>query len=512
MFVPEGNLGVLVDRARDGARPLLVEWPETGVPREWTGNEIEAEADAIARGLLRRGLERGERVAIAGANSAQYLCVYLAIMRAGLVAVPVNTRLPDATIEYVLHDSGARLALTDGVERSRIARLELPNVCLEDRGEMEALRDPGSFDSVRPERDEVAMFLYTSGSTGRPKGVPLTHYGHRWVIAHRFQPGVDYRRQRMLVAAPLYHMNALAVCKFALASGASVVLLPRFSAERYIAAIERFRCTWLTSVPTMLALVSQREAQLARTDLSSVESVRMGSAPVTGDLLGRIAHWFPGARIQIGYGTTEAGPVVFGPHPDGLPALPLSLGVAHPAIDLRLVRGSDRGACEGVLEMRCPALMPGYHNLPEKTEEVMTEDGYYRTGDVMRRDADGFFFFVGRDDGMFVCNGENVYPEEVEHLLEAHPSVAQACVVPVDDPVRGQMPVGFVVAAPGETVDEAVLKTYAIARGPAYQHPRHVFVREALPLAGTNKIDRRELALEAKHRMAERGAGGETGT
>src|SRR5262249_45480664 len=153
-------------------------------------------------------------------------------------------------------------------------------------------------------------------------------------------------------------------------------------------------------------------ALLARADLSAVTAVRMGSAPVSEGLMEAARRVFPYAVITNGYGTTEAGPIVFAPHPDGRPTPDLSVGVAHPQVELRLVAGGDGDASEGVLEMRCPALMTGYHNLPEATKQALTPDGYYITGDVFRRDCDGFYYFIGRSDDMFVSGGENVYPGE----------------------------------------------------------------------------------------------------
>ena len=126
--------------------------------------------------------------------------------------------------------------------------------------------------------------------------------------------------------------------------------------------------------------------------------------------------------------------------------------------------------------------------------DTFDDDGFYHTGDVMERDDDGFYFFVGRDDDMFVCNGENVFPEEVERILESHSAILQACVIPIEDDVRGQMPIAFVVREPGSDLSQDEVKQHAISHGPAYQHPRHVLFRDALPLAGTNKYDRRILA------------------
>ena len=143
----------------------------------------------------------------------------------------------------------------------------------------------------------------------------------------------------------------------------------------------------------------------------------MGSAPVTMGLVNELREIFSTAAIQLGYGTTESGPVAFVPHPDRKPTPDLALGVAHPDVDMRLVDGDNLNAEQGVLAVKCPAVTPGYHNLPEKTASVMSADGYYNTGDIMRRDSDGFYTFVGRDDDMFVCNGENVFPETIERAL-----------------------------------------------------------------------------------------------
>ena len=141
--------------------------------------------------------------------------------------------------------------------------------------------------------------------------------------------------------------------------------------------------------------------------------------------------------------------------------------------------------------------MSGYLGMPERTREVLTADGWYISGDVFRRDADGAYFFVGRADDMFVCGGENVFPGEVEHLLEQHPDIAQACVVPVPDEIKGEKPFAFVVLKPGSTLTEDDIKSYALEQGPAYQHPRRVCFVDALPLAGPNKVDRKGLKQKA---------------
>jgi acyl-CoA synthetase (AMP-forming)/AMP-acid ligase II len=232
-----------------------------------------------------------------------------------------------------------------------------------------------------------------------------------------------------------------------------------------------------------------------------VQFVRMGSAPVSQGLMDALHRALPAARVTNAYGTTEAGPVVFGPHPHGLPQPEMSVGYPHPKVALRLVDDSGQIADQGALEMKCPAVMLGYHNRPDLPPPI-TADGFYRTGDVFRRDADGFHYFVGRTDDMFVSGGENIYPGDVERMLERHPAVAQACVVPVDDDIKGQKPVAFIIAKAGEPPDGEDIKRFALANAPAYQHPRFVWFMDRLPLSSTNKIDRTALRRDAGERVA----------
>ena len=489
------NLGDLLDRSADPGKTALIEQPERGNARETSHGEIDRAAAAVARALAAGGYGQGARIAILAANSTQYLIAYLGTMRAGMVAVPVNYKFPRETIHYILKDADAKLVFCD-TPRITDCPEGLPSVTF--GADFESFLQPGSFQTRRAEADDIAMILYTSGSTGRPKGVPLTHAGQLWAARRRAGLGTDLERQRYLIAAPLYHMNALFGLKFALAVHASVVLLPQFSALAYIKAIETHKATWLTSVPTMLALVARETEALAAADLSSVETVAMGSAPVSQKLVDSMRRIFPGRRIAINYGTTECGPMGFGPHPEGLPKPDTALGYPLPDVGIRLVDGDNRDADEGELHLITPAKMPGYLNLPEKTAEVTSDDGWYITGDIMRRDENGFHFFVERADDMFVCGGENIYPGQVEQMLEGHPDIQQVCVVPVPDEIRGEKPFAFVVPRNGATLTEQMVKDYALAHAPPYQHPRHVEFMAELPLAGTNKVDRNLLAERAR--------------
>jgi acyl-CoA synthetase (AMP-forming)/AMP-acid ligase II len=490
------NQGDAISRDVPADALALIDDGGNGTVRRYTYGDVLRLSGAIARGLLKRGLARGDRVAILSANRAEFLLTFLGTMQAGLVSVPVNYKLPAETVGYIVGDCDARLVIGDDT-RLALAPDSVPKISF-DR-DFSALLDEGPFKPLAMQPEEPAMFLYTSGSTGRPKGVVLSHYSHLWAISQRVRRPVPIG-QRSLVAAPLYHMNGLAMSQTTFSQGDTVVLLPQFTTRGYVEAAARHRVAFLTSVPTMIAMILREPDLLASNDLSAVEAVRMGSAPITQSLIDQVRNAFPKAQISNGYGTTEAGPVVFGPHPKGIPQPELSTGYPHPEVELRLVRdgkevtGTD--AEGGVLEMKCGALMTHYHNLPEATAKAMTADGYYRTGDVFRRDENGFFYFVGRADDMFVCGGENIYPGEVEKMLERHPAIHQAAVLPVPDELKGHKPIAFVVKAPGAELDEQAVKSYALAHAPAYQHPRRVLFVAEMPLAGTNKIDKRVLARQ----------------
>lgn len=491
------NLGSVIARDADHAALAIVGIGANGEASTHTFGDIDAAADAVAQGLLRRGLAQGERVALLGVNSVDYVVSLLGIMRAGLVAVPVNFKLPQALVDYIVADSGARLVLCDAAYHAQVPA-GTPAIVFgspEHAALIATNGDTAPFKPYAPVADDLALLLYTSGSTGRPKGVRLSHASHLWVVRTR-QASTPLANERVLIAAPLYHMNALALVLLALACHAPSVLLPQFQAAAYIDAIGRYQCTWLTAVPPMIAMMLRERALLARTDLSSVRAVRMGSAPVSPALKAQIHQLLPNARVINAYGTTEGGPVVFGPHPDGLPTPAQSVGYPHPAVAVRLIDEQGQPSNEGVLELRSPGLMLGYHGRPEL--RPFTADGYYITGDVFRRDAEGFYTFVGRRDDMFVSGGENLYPGEIEKALERHEAVQQASVVPVPDEIKGTKPVAFVVLRAGiAPPTEHALRQWSLTQLAAYQHPRRIWYVDALPLAATQKIDRRALVEQA---------------
>ena len=490
------NLGDVLRLPRYGERITLIDLREEATVRQLSALEFDSLCIAVSRGLLRRGIRRGTRVGILAENRLEFIAAYLGIMRLGAVAVPVNYKLPRDVIAHIFRDSAIELTFADTVRRPLVPEsagvIDLDG----DHAQgFQAFLDPGSLDTFMPQEEDLAEILYTSGSTGLPKGVPLNHHGQLWAINHYLEPlPADTPQDTTIVVAPLYHMNGLFNITVALAKRMRVVLLPRFDARRFLDAAAHNRCTVLSGIPTMFALMVRERDLIERLDFSSVRDVTIGSAPLTDALLAQVQALFPNAEVRNGFGTTEAGPAVFGPHPEGRTRPPLSLGYPFADVGCKLIDGTS--ADSGVLALRTPALMQGYLNQPQATVSRI-RDGWYVTGDVMRRDDNGFYFFVGRADDMFVCGGENIYPGEIEKLLERHSAVAQAIVVPAPDDIKGQIPIAFIVPRSGSAASAEDIKQYALREGPAFAHPRFVEFMAQLPVAGTHKIDRSWLTAEA---------------
>ena len=491
-----GNLGAPFTERAASPRTALIDLRAPDAPREHSFRDLDAAANAVARGLTRRGLRPGDRIGILALNRMQFVVTLLGAMRAGVVPVPINIKLAADTVRYIAADAGLRLAFCE-TAYAPLLPPELPVVDF-DNG-FDDFLDPGPHAPLAPAPDTVAIQPYTSGSTGKPKGVLLSHYGQNWSRLILVHTRGTTEQDVILVAAPLYHKNALNAIKQGLTAGATLVLLPQFSVERYIAAIGRYRCTVISGVPTMMAMVMARRDLLAQTDTTPVRTVMMGSAPSSPQLLRDVRAHFPNAEALVVYGVTEGGPVPLGPHPDGKPRPPGSIGAPYRGTAARLINGPHNSGPhdnEGELILKNPGILLGYHNLPGETA-LRIRDGWYHTGDICRRDADGFYYFIGRTDDMFISGGENIFPIEVEQLLEKHPAVHQACVLPFAHDLKGQVPYAFVVLRSGAAATEDDIRQYALANGPAYQHPRRVFFLEQLPLAGTNKIDRERLRLLA---------------
>jgi acyl-CoA synthetase (AMP-forming)/AMP-acid ligase II len=432
-------------------------------------------------------------------------------MRLGAVSVPLNTRMGDEALRYVLEDAEATALIANRAMAERaaviaptVARLKHVIVDAAPADGFIAYDDflaSGTPAFARPATgfDDICMQPYTSGSTGKPKGVLLTHGGQVWNADVLRKAMLIDEGERALVAVPLFHKNAMvgAVKPFLLAGG-SIVILPGFDAREVIRAIDRHRVTYMTGVPAMYKMILAETAALAGHDVSSLRFAVCGSAEVPEELLDEFKRAFPRAGIAESYGLTEGGPVPLTNTRWGLKKRG-SCGMSFPGSEVRLVDGGRDVAVDhvGELLVKNPGLAAGYWKLPEVTAKKF-RDGWLHTGDLLRRDADGYYYFMGRRDDMMNVAGENVYPKEVEDILLAHPGLRDACVVPAPHGTKGAVPVAFVVARETGRPSEDDVKRFFLGRGAPYAHPRRVVFLDALPLGGTGKIDRNALRARAR--------------
>ena len=474
--------------------------------------ELDARCNRVATGLARLGVGAGDRVALMFSNDFRFLESLFGPMRLGAVSVPINTRMGDEALRYVVEDAEATVLIANRamadrarVLAGRVATLE--HVVVDgpaaDGGivydELLASGSPGLARRATAS-DEVCMQPYTSGSTGKPKGVLLTHGGQVWNADILRKAMLIDETERALVAVPLFHKNAMAgAVKPFLLGGGSLVILPGFDAVEVIRAIDRYRVTYTTGVPAMYRMILAERDALARHDVSSLRFAVCGSAEVPEELLDEFTRAFRGAGIAESYGLTEGGPVPLTNTRWGLKRRG-SCGREIPGSEVRLVdeAGADVPAGEvGELLARNPGLARGYWKLPEATAAKFRH-GWLHTGDLLRRDADGYYYFMGRKDDMMNVAGENVYPKEVEDLLLRHPNLRDACVVPAPHGTKGEVPVAFVVERERGRTSEDDVKRYCLERGAPYAHPRRVVFVEALPLGGTGKLDRTALKAQAR--------------
>lgn len=475
------------------------------------------ERTARLAGLLRGlGVGRGDTVLLLLPNDWRFVECLFGPLRLGAVAVPANVKLGAETLGYIARHSDASVLIghRDLAEKIAAVRAAAPTL----RHVLIVGDDPpapGSYErllaAAAPERgavpvapDDPALLMYTSGSTGRPKGCLLSHRNKWWQARSSARSMLHEARDKALVMGPLYHANALWACLLPmLYVGGTVTILPGFDPIAVLEAIARYRPTYTSGTPAMFSLLLAQAEALRRTDVSSIELLMCGSAPLPPELMTAIIERFR-CDVVEGYGLTEGGANVLTPR-WGVKKIG-SAGLPVPGVEIRVADLQDptREVAPGEvgeLWTRSPANALGYYKQPDVTAERFTRDGWLRTGDLVRRDEQGYVYVVGRKDDMINCGGENVYPKEVETILLAHPAVAEVCVVPAPHRVKGQAPVAWVVVRPGREATEDELKDFFLARGPAYAHPRRVFFVDRLPISGTNKIDRKALEEETRARL-----------
>lgn len=477
----------------------------------WTYDALADASDRVAGMLARAGVAAGDRVAVMLPNVPEFAALYYGALRAGAIVVPMNPLLKAREIAYYLGDSGARvLFAASAVADEAIAGAG-------EGGASVVAVEPGGFLAVLggeeplgrvAERDEedTAVILYTSGTTGRPKGAELTHAN--------LTLNADLTVRTLLTLTPddvvfgglpLFHtFGQTCALNTTIMAGATIALLPRFTAQAALEAIASRHVTVFAGVPTMYsALLGVPDRN--RYDTSSLRVCISGGAALPVEVLHRFEDEF-GCIILEGYGLSETSPVAAFNHPDRV-RKPGAIGTAVEGVQLRVagLDGEDVPQGEvGEIAVRGHNIMKGYWKRPDATAEAI-RDGWFFTGDMGRIDEDGCFSIVDRKKDLIIRGGFNVYPREVEEVLYEHPAVAEAAVVGIPHAELGEE-VAAVVAltAPGAATAEE-LRDFVKAQVAPYKYPREVRIVDQLPKGPTGKILKRELRAEAAHQPAAQG-------
>ncbi len=483
--------------------------------------EVDAESNRLASYLTQvLGLAKGERVAVLLPNVPEFIVTDFALIKAGLVRVPVNPRYAPPEIEFIVKHSGAAVLVAGPAHvavalelRRRLTTLRcVLQVGADASNDDETTRfddalaqgSPAAF-AVDTANDDGYMIAYTSGTTGRPKGA-LTTVAARWAnvfncYANEAFVGAD---DVMLHVASLAHGSGTKVLPF-FAQGACNVLTTKFEPESFFRLVQEHRVTVSWMVPTMVAMLADAP-QRARFDLSSLRTIVYGGAPMPEPVLQRSLAAFGPIFVQI-YGLTEA------PHPDlvlarrdhlpdprsGQRAGVGAAGRVAVGVYLKLVGGDGREVPAGEVGevvIAGPHVMAGYWRDAEATAQTLVE-GWVHTGDLAREDADGFVHIVDRKKEMLISGGYNVYPREVEDVLFRHPAVADCAVVGAPDDTWGETVLAYVVARQGVAIDEGALREHCARELAGYKKPRRIEFVAELPKTANGKVDKKALRAAA---------------
>ncbi|MFJ6434731.1 long-chain fatty acid--CoA ligase [Streptomyces sp. NPDC091416] len=454
----------------------------------------------VAAWLIGEGVVPGDRVAVMLPNIPQFAVVYYGALRAGAVVVPMNPLLKSGEIAYGVGDCAARVLLTCGpsLPEALVAAEQLGTTCVDVAGDDFA----AAVDAVRPtaaivERtdDDPAVILYTSGTTGRPKGAVLTHGNLRSNTETVARLLSVNSADVIFGGLPFFHVfGQTCGLNAAVLTGACVTLLPRFDPATALRILTRDRVTIMEGVPTMfVALLAAAQAAGG----AATEGVRVaatGGSAMPVDVLHRFEAAF-GCPVVEGYGLSETSPVVTLGTVDGT-RKPGSIGTPVEGVEVRLLDDEGKSVAEGEvgeIAVRGPNVMRGYWNRPEADAAAFT-DGWFRTGDLARRDEDGHYFIVDRKKDLIIRGGYNVYPREIEEVLYTHAAVAEAAVIGVPHDLHGEEVCAVIALKPGATATTDELYEYVKARVAPYKYPRTVRFADALPKGPTGKILKRELS------------------
>ena len=485
--VAASDLEALRRRLRSGTLPEELLKPGREVvlrsgDRSLTRDQLRAEAEQVAGGLVRAGIKPGERVGLNAANSLDWVIAYLGVQRAGGCVVPMNPDYHSGEAQHILSDADPALVIADAPRGAIVASLGRRVVPVEELPRA----DPPPMPGLTPE--SPAAILYTSGTTGRPKGAVLDHGG----LLAQARGAIDAwrwtSRDVLVHALPLFHLHGLGMgLHGTLLSGGSATLV-QFSPASVVAELTRpgpERGTMFFGVPSMYQRLCDWLDQHP-TDLSHVRVFISGSAPLPPALFDRCARLLGQPPVER-YGITEGGIVVTNPY-EG-PRQPGRVGFPFPGVEVKL------GELDEVL-LKGGQVFKGYWRNPTATEEAFTDDGFFRTGDVGEIGDDGTLAIRGRLKELIISGGFNVYPREVELVLETHPAVDEVAVAGVPSDAWGEEVTAYVVPAQAAQVDESELIAFARERLAAYKCPRRVVVVEKLPRNAMGKVERSKLVIQ----------------
>jgi acyl-CoA synthetase (AMP-forming)/AMP-acid ligase II len=457
---------------------------------------LAGQIDRVAAGLARGGFAPGDVLALRAPNTPAWAAVALGAMAAGGAVTGISPLATEA-------EAAAQLASAPSAEGGAATLVTEPGSLTGPHG---VVSPPGIVPSS-PEPGQLALLPFSSGTTGLPKPVMLSH-ANLTAAARQLGTGLALTpRDRFLALAPLAHVMGFVVSLCApLAAGATVVMLPRFELAALLDAIQRYRVTVIAVPPPVLAALA-RDPAVSRYDLSAVEALVSGGAPVSPELQAEAAGRFPGAMIGQGYGLTETSAVI--PVPDRAGMLPGSVGRLAPGTELRLLDpGTGRDARPGEpgeLCVRGPQVMAGYLGRPEATAQMLGAGGWLRTGDLGRVDPGGHLFIVDRLKELIKVNAIQVAPAELEAVLAGHPQVADAAVVPRPDERTGEAPVAFVVAR--GPLEPGQLIAWVAARVAPHKRIRAVRLVREIRRTPSGKILRRLLVEADRAELAGAGSG-----
>ncbi len=451
----------------------------------WSFADFNRRADAAAARLIELGMRTGDRVGLLAANSATFAqCVY-AVVRAGGVLVPLNTRLTPSEIAWQVEDCGASFLISDRLDQIQTSARGI------DLSELS--KAPGiEFDSPEGyEPDALHSIIYTSGTTGRPKGAMLTHGNFYWsAFGSLVQLGLQ-PDDRWLACLPLFHVGGLSIVLRSVLNGTTGVIHESFDPARANAAIDEEGMTIVSLVSTML----QRMLELRddRPFPSSLRCVLLGGGPLPPELVQRCVR--AGIPVAQTYGLTETASQVTTLPPEQTPRRIACSGRPLLVTELRIERedGTAAGPGEaGEIVLRGPTVSPGYFGRPEDTARVW-RGGWLHSGDAGYVDDEGYLYVLDRRDDLIVSGGENVYPAEVESVLASHPAVREAGVFALENSEWGQSVAAAVCLYDDAEADEASLLAHCRDRLAGYKLPRRLFFLDELPRTASGKLQRREL-------------------